>query len=167
ATRSLALVVDDTLRSLVDQARAAGHTWAEIGNVLHVTRQAAFQRFGGVTAGREEDPAAAAAAPEGAAGLAVPALEDFLAERWAELCGRFDVRMRDRCPVELLVAASRKVAAAAGALRELGAAVVSTRHGYTVVDIPASFDREDRVGRVVLNADGLVSGLFVLPPDAV
>lgn len=48
-TRSLDLIVDDILHALVRQARAEGHTWAEIGDLLHVTRQAAFQRFGGRT----------------------------------------------------------------------------------------------------------------------
>jgi hypothetical protein len=47
ATRSLDMVVEDTLRALVDQARAAGHTWAEIGELLRVSRQAAFQRLRG------------------------------------------------------------------------------------------------------------------------
>src|SRR5579884_2389848 len=47
ATRSLDMIVEDTLRALVEQARSAGHTWAEIGELLHVSRQAAFQRFGG------------------------------------------------------------------------------------------------------------------------
>jgi hypothetical protein len=46
ATRSLALIVDDTLRSLVHQARAGGRTWAQVGELVGVTRQAAFQRFG-------------------------------------------------------------------------------------------------------------------------
>ena len=47
ATWSLDMIVEDTFRALVEQERAAGHTWAEIGDVLHVSRQAAFQRFGG------------------------------------------------------------------------------------------------------------------------
>ena len=50
ATRSLSMIVEDSLHALVDQARAGGHTWAEIGDVLRVSRQAAFQRFG---AGRD------------------------------------------------------------------------------------------------------------------
>jgi len=44
--RSLARVVEDGLREAVQQARQAGHTWAEIGELLGTTRQAAFQRFG-------------------------------------------------------------------------------------------------------------------------
>lgn len=37
---------DDTLRSAVDAARAAGMTWGQIGDTVHVSRQAAQQRFG-------------------------------------------------------------------------------------------------------------------------
>jgi hypothetical protein len=46
ATRTLDVILNDILRALVRQARAEGRTWAEIGEVLQVTRQAAFQRFG-------------------------------------------------------------------------------------------------------------------------
>jgi hypothetical protein len=44
--RSLARVVEDGMREAVQQARRAGHTWAELGELLGTTRQAAFQRFG-------------------------------------------------------------------------------------------------------------------------
>jgi len=44
--RSLARVVEDGLRQAVQLARQAGHTWAEIGELLGTSRQAAFQRFG-------------------------------------------------------------------------------------------------------------------------
>jgi hypothetical protein len=37
---------DQVLRLCVQQSRDAGHTWPEIGDLLGVTRQAAFQRFG-------------------------------------------------------------------------------------------------------------------------
>ncbi|MGH3152759.1 MAG: hypothetical protein ACRDOB_18790, partial [Streptosporangiaceae bacterium] len=46
AVRSLARVVEAGLREAVQNARDAGHTWAEIGELLGTTRQAAFQRFG-------------------------------------------------------------------------------------------------------------------------
>ena len=39
-------LADSELRAAVANARAAGETWAMIGMVLGVTRQAAFQRFG-------------------------------------------------------------------------------------------------------------------------
>jgi hypothetical protein len=34
------------LQASVTQARVAGHTWQDVGELLGVTRQAAFQRFG-------------------------------------------------------------------------------------------------------------------------
>jgi hypothetical protein len=52
ATRSLARLVEDVLHALVRQARAEGHTWAEIGELLGTSRQAAFQRFGSSTTPR-------------------------------------------------------------------------------------------------------------------
>jgi hypothetical protein len=36
----------DTEQQIVDEARAAGHTWAEIGEQLGVTKQAASLRYG-------------------------------------------------------------------------------------------------------------------------
>ncbi|WP_280276779.1 hypothetical protein [Nocardia wallacei] len=46
AAHSLDEVVDDIVHTLVRQARAEGHTWAEIGEVFKTSRQAAWQRFG-------------------------------------------------------------------------------------------------------------------------
>lgn len=37
------------LKATVQRARSEGHTWAEIGTTLNMTRQAAFKRFGEVT----------------------------------------------------------------------------------------------------------------------
>src|SRR5579863_6360267 len=39
-------LAEQVLRLCVQQSRDAGHTWQEIGDLLGVTRQAAFQRFG-------------------------------------------------------------------------------------------------------------------------
>lgn len=46
ACETLAELVHETLQALVDEARAVGHTWQEIGDVLGTSRQAAYQRFG-------------------------------------------------------------------------------------------------------------------------
>ncbi|MGH3624269.1 MAG: hypothetical protein ACRDQ5_21195, partial [Sciscionella sp.] len=46
AARDLARTVEEAMRAAVEDAREAGHTWQEIGNVLGTSRQAAFQRFG-------------------------------------------------------------------------------------------------------------------------
>lgn len=47
ATRNLGNLVDDILHTLARQAREEGHTWAELGDLLGTSRQAAYQRFSG------------------------------------------------------------------------------------------------------------------------
>jgi hypothetical protein len=166
ATRSLDTIVEDTLRALVEQARAAGHTWAEIGEVLHVSRQAAFQRFGSGV--RPESEEGAIAPPlDGAAERAVPVLQAFLDGRFEDARSTFNERMLKACSVELLADVREKVRQQAGSVHAIGAPLVSVRDGYTVVDIPVSLERVDGVGRVVLDADGHVAGFFVRPAEAV
>jgi hypothetical protein len=165
ATRSLDLIVEETLRALVEQARAAGHTWAEIGEVLHVTRQAAFQRFGGGSRADAGD-AAPALPVEGAAEAAIPVLRAFLEGRFGDARAAFGERMLSACSVGLLAAVREKVRSEADEVQALGVPAVSVRNGYTVVDIPVALERADWVGRVVLDADRRVSGFFIRPASA-
>lgn len=163
ATRSLAMIVDDTLRTLVNQARAAGHTWAEIGELLHVSRQAAFQRFGG---GRGADGEDGIATPvDGAADAAVRVLQAFLDGRFEDARASFGERMLDACSVELLADVRSRVRRFGGEVQELGIPVISVRDGYTAVDIPVALARADGTGRVVLDADRRVVGFFVRPDE--
>ncbi len=164
ATRSLDMIVEDTLRALVQQARAAGHTWAEIGQLLHVSRQAAFQRFGG---GRGPAPDDGAAQPlDGAVDAAVPVLLAFLDSRFDDARSAFTDRMLNACSVELLADVREKVREFGGEVQALGTPVVSVRDGYTGVDIPVALERADGVGRVILDADRQVVGFFVRPEGA-
>jgi len=166
ATRSLETIVDDTLRALVEQARAGGHTWAEIGEVLHVSRQAAFQRFGG--AGRPTAEEVEIGVPvQNAVEHAVPVLEAFLDGRWDDVRATFDERMLEACSVELLADVRDRVRDQAGELQALGTPAVSVRDGYTIVDIPVALERDEGTGRVVLNADRQVAGFFIRPKEAV
>ena len=159
ATRSLDRVVDDTLRTLVTRAREAGHTWAEIGEVLHVTRQGAYQRFGA-------NPATASATHEplpGAAKLARRILHDFLAGRLQKVWERFDERMVDALSVDVLAEVRERVRAGGGEVVELGKPVVSVRDGVTVVEIPVVLERAQGTGQVVFDTEGRVAGFFVRP----
>jgi hypothetical protein len=164
ATRSLDMIVEDTLRALVEQARAAGHTWAEIGEVLHVTRQAAFQRFGGGRRPAVEDGVAVPV--DGAVEAAVPVLQAFLDRRFEDARASFGERMLDACSAALMADVREKVREYGGEVQELGTPVVSVRDGYTGVDIPIALERADGVGRVVLDADREVVGFFVRPAEA-
>jgi hypothetical protein len=165
ATRSLDMVVEDTLRALVDQARATGHTWAEIGDLLRVTRQAAFQRFGGRPPTSEDGGTVAPV--QGAVEHAVPVLQAFFDGRFNDVRSSFGERMLNACSVELLADVREKVRREAGDVQALGTPAVSVRDGYTAVDIPVVLDRADGIGRVVLDADRQVAGFFVRPAQVV
>jgi hypothetical protein len=64
AIRALATIESEAkkvLAEIVDQARKADHTWAQIAEALGITRQAAQARFGGgdvdgTRAGKREEP---------------------------------------------------------------------------------------------------------------
>jgi hypothetical protein len=164
ATRSLDMIVEDTLRALVEQARVAGHTWADIGELLHVSRQAAFQRFGGARRPTAEDGVAAPV--DGAVEAAVPVLQAFLDGRFDDARATFGARMLGACSVELLADVREKVRQYGGEVQALGEPVISLRDGYTGVDIPVALERADGIGRVVLDADRQVVGFFVRPAEA-
>ncbi len=157
ATRSLALLVEDTLHALVQQARAEGHTWAEIGELLHVTRQAAFARFAGTSA--EEALDYSDMPPlEGAEERARQLLDDFLGGRFEEVRATFDEYFRERASLELLKDHRGRLEHRFGALLEVGTPKVMVRHGLTVVDQPVAFERGDMRTRTVFDVDGQVTG---------
>lgn len=165
ATRSLDMIVEDTLRTLVRQARAEKHTWAEIGELLHVSRQAAFQRFGS-----GQGPIAEEGAPqpvEGAVDAAVAVLQAFLDGRFDDARATFDPRMLEASSVELLADVREKVHQYGGKVQGLGIPIISVRDGYTGVDFPIALERADGIGRVVLDRDGQVAGFFVRPAEAI
>ncbi|HEX3781209.1 MAG TPA: hypothetical protein VHX38_16225 [Pseudonocardiaceae bacterium] len=158
ATRSLALIVEDTLHAVVQQARADGHTWAEIGRVLRVTRQAAFKRFEGTSAAEElfDDPDAPAL--EGAQKRALALLDDFLQRRLARLHEQFGDGMRERIPLELVESHRARMESRYGAFLEIGTPAVRVRLGHTFVDVPVAFERGDLRARAAFNVDGEVVG---------
>lgn len=165
ATRTLDLIVNDILHALVRQARAEGRTWAEIGEVLHVTRQAAFQRFGAAA----DDPRAQEGVMKpirGAADKASVILGDWLHERYDAVRRDFDARMLEQCTVEMLQAVRGQTRQTGGEPVEMGAGAVSVRSGYTVVDVPIAFERAEATGRVAFDADERVAGFFILPSES-
>jgi hypothetical protein len=164
ATRTLGVVVDDTLHALVRRARNEGHTWAEIGDVLNVTRQAAFQRFGGgqtPTQGDEPLQPIADAGPK-----AIHILELVLARRWDELWATFDERVTRLASVEVFESTLTTVESTYGDFVAFGTPACSVTGDYTVVDVPMAMERGDGIGKVSFNADEQVAGLYLLPADA-
>lgn len=163
ATRSLSLIVEDTMRALVAQARTEGHTWAEIGALLRVTRQAAFQRFGSIVAVDAVDPLLDGPPLHGAVARTVQLTEDLLAGRWQVVEKDLTPRMAEILSRELLESTLARIQARWGRLVGIGTADVSVRDGMTVVELPLDFERVDASCRAVYTSTGQVAGLLWRP----
>jgi len=164
ATRSLGLIVDDVLHALVQQARQEGHTWAEVGSLLHVSRQAAFQRFG---APSSDDPGHDDATPPlpDAADRALVIIQHVHDERWDLLYTGFTERARNALSEEVFRSQRARAKRRFGAYISSGVPTVGARHGYTIVDVPMTFEIADITGRVTFNAEGKVAGLAFEPNE--
>ena len=161
AVRSLARVVEDGMREAVQQARQAGHTWAELGELLGTTRQAAFQRFGRPLDPRTGVPMAEEILP-GAAERAAIMLADVAEQRWDQVTSGFDQRMAKALDARGLAAAWAQVIGMAGAYEGMGEPVAHQAGDYTVVDVPLHFEAAELNGRVSFSGTGQVVGLFFL-----
>lgn len=158
ATRSLGLIVDDLLHALVQRARAEGHTWAEIGDLLHCTRQAAFQRFGGAL---PAETAAESTRPiPRAAEKAVEVIDLVQTERWEDLMAQLADDLRERASEQMLKMQRARAKQRFGGFVEMGTpVVVDARHGYTVVDVPLILEHGTLTGHVTFSAEGQVAAL--------
>lgn len=157
-----AAAVDEGLRATVDQARAAGHSWSDIGQVLGTSRQAAFQRFGRPTDPRTGRPQADAMLPD-AENRAATLLADLADGRWAEVCQAFNDRLAAVLDATGLAEVWARLAGTVGALERAGRPVAHQAGDYTVVDVPLFFEAGERTGRVSYDRDGRVAGLFLVP----
>jgi len=162
--RSLARVVEDGMREAVQQARQAGHTWAELGELLGTTRQAAFQRFGRPLDPRTGAPMSDSILP-GAAEHAAVLIADVAEQRWEQAISGFDQRMAKALDARGLAAAWAQVVGTAGEYQGMGEPVAHQAGDYTVVDVPLRFEGAELTGRVSYDRTGQVAGLFFLNTD--
>ncbi len=160
AARDLSAAAGTALQAAVDRARAAGHSWKEIGDVLETTRQAAFQRFG-----RPVDPRTGTPmnreAPPGAADKAIAIFTAIAASRWEDARQELTDRMRHDLGADRLAAGWANTVAMIGSFERMGEPLVYQLDDHTVVDIPLHFEAGDRTGHVTLDSDGNVVGLFI------
>jgi hypothetical protein len=162
AARELAGAANAALQAAVDQARAGGHSWKEIGDALQTTRQAAFQRFGRPVDPRTGTPMTRAVLP-GAAERAVAIFAAMAAGRWEEARRDFGERMRERLDADRLASGWAHTASLVGAFERMGEPSAHPVGEHTVVDIPLYFEAAEAAGRVTFDADAAVVGLFVRP----
>ncbi|GLY43914.1 hypothetical protein Amsp01_099370 [Amycolatopsis sp. NBRC 101858] len=153
-----------TLRDAVDEARAAGHTWQELGDLLGTSRQAAFQRFG-----RPVDPATGASMTELKPPDVIHRAEGLVAElvgcQWHEVRRDFDDRMLAAVGEDELRLAWAQVAGSVGSYEGMGEPYARSTGDYTVVHMPLAFEAGERTVQVTYRENGKVTGLWIRPPE--
>jgi hypothetical protein len=156
------------LRLCVQQSRDAGRTWQEIGDLLGVTRQAAFQRFGKPIDPRTGEPMDKTVHMTDAAERAAAIVTDVLDGRMDEARKSFDAEVLAAFTDEVRGNALATVAGLVGAFEGFGDGDPFIRRigDYTVVDIPMRYEAGDMKARVSFDADEKVAGLYILLPSA-
>jgi hypothetical protein len=156
------------LRLSVLQCRDAGHTWQEIGDLLGVTRQAAFQRFGKPIDPRTGKPMDKTVQMTDAADRAVAIFTDVIEGRMDQARPAFNAQVLEAFTDEVRGDALATVAGLVGAFEGFGAAEPFVRRAgdLTVVDFPLRYEAGDMKARIAFDADEKVAGLFILMPDA-
>ena len=163
--RELRSLADGALRVTVDRARAAGHTWQEIGDALGTTRQAAFQRFGRPIDPRTGEPMSQAVLPD-AGDRATALFSDWVDGRYDDVAAaNFDPTMTAELPVDKIAAAWAQIIGMVGTYQRMSEPFTRQLGDYTVVDVPMEFEASEMKGRVAFNTEGQVSGLFILNAD--
>ena len=165
AARELSAATNAALQAAVDRARAAGHSWKRIGDVLGTSRQAAFQRFGRPVDPRTGEPMTRAVP----AGLTERALAIFVAQaegRWEDVRREFDENMRDKLDAARLAAGWAHTIAMIGNLERIGDPFAFQADDYTLVNVPLHFEAGEATGRVTFDVAAKIAGLFIRPAAA-
>jgi hypothetical protein len=152
------------LQASVEAARTAGQSWQEIGDLLGVTRQAAFQRFGRPADPRTGAPMNGTALP-GAGRRATALMIGWIEGRYSEVTAGFDDALSEKLTPGALAATWAQVVGTVGEYQRMGGPLVRQVGDYTVTDIPLGFEAGEMKGRVAYDRDGRVCGLFVIPPQ--
>ncbi len=159
AARTAADAIEDATSLAVAQARRAGHTWHEIGQLLSITRQAAQQRFGD----RPQTPENAEQAA--LAQRAAEIVEQLDHRDWAAVSADWNETMRTKLPQSELAQTWEQIVSSAGALQGTGRPSVTRKGPYRIADVPLVFEHGPLRAQVTFDHTGSVAGLFILLPD--
>jgi hypothetical protein len=155
---------DALLAAAVQQAREAGRTWQEIGEVLGVSRQAVFQRYGKPIDPRTGEVMNTSPLPE-AADLARRVIDDLTHARWADVRARFDDTMREGLSEEELAKPWPQIAGMVGAYEGHGETDVVRTGDFTTTNTLLNFEAGEFVARITFRDDRTIAGLYLLNPD--
>jgi Protein of unknown function (DUF3887) len=162
AAREQSAAAATALQAAVDRARAAGHSWREIGDVLQTTRQAAFQRFGRPIDPRTNKPMTKQTLP-GAEDKAIEILGCISEGRWEDARKDFGEKMLEAVSSDRIALAWAQAVAHVGSYERMGEPIIFQANEATVVEIPLFFEAGDLTGQVVFDREGQVIGLFLRP----
>lgn len=165
AARELSAAATGAMQAAVDRARAAGHSWREIGDVLETTRQAAFQRFGRPVDPRTGTPMTRHAQP-GTEERAFELLGCIIEGRWEDARRDFGPQMLEAIDADRIAAAWATTIAEVGSYERMGESLSYQAGDAAVVEVPLFFEAGDRVGRVVFDQAGKVIGLLLRPSSS-
>lgn len=159
-------LAEQVLKLCVQQSRDAGHTWQELGDLLGVTRQAAFQRFGKPIDPRTGEPMDKTVHMADAAERALEIVTAVLDGRMDEARRSFDAKVLEVFTDEVRGDGLAAVTGLVGAFDGFGDDEPFVRRigDHTVVDIPLRYEAGDMKARVAFDADEKVAGMFILPP---
>ncbi|MFG3203894.1 DUF3887 domain-containing protein [Streptomyces sp. NPDC048192] len=165
--RSADDLAEQVLKLCVQQCRDAGHTWQEIGDLLGVTRQAAFQRFGKPIDPRTGEPMDKTVRMADAAERSIAIVTAVLEGRMEEARRSFNAQVLEAFTDEVRGDALATVAGLVGAFEGFGEGEPFVRRigDHTVVDIPLRYEAGDMKARVAFDTDEKVAGLFILAPE--
>lgn len=150
--------LEDATSFAVAQAREAGHTWQEIGELLAITRQAAQQRFGDRASERPEAGHAVLAQ------RASEIVEQIDRGEWEALTADWNGVMRSELSRERLGQVWHGLVASAGPLQGVGRASVRRKGPYRIAEVPLVFEHGPMRASITFDHDDQVAGLFLLPP---
>lgn len=165
------------LHAAVRQARAAGRTWADIGEVLRISRQAAFKRFGEVI--NPADGQRLTGVP-----MAIAVIQqltekvfDLIAQaRYEELEQLMHPDARKELPASLIWETWASILAEVGAKESYGDTHVvlpggeridddTTMRGIVVGVTTIQHEAGETMGRVAVDEQQRVVGILIVAPD--
>lgn len=148
----------------VESARSAGCTWQDIGDVVGISRQAAFQRFGKPIDPRTGETMNTTPLAE-AVTLAETVIDALTGGRWEEITNQFDGQMRDRLTNDALAAAWIQIIGMVGAYEHHGKTEVTRAADLTITNTPIAFEAGDFTARISFRDDQTIAGLYILPAE--
>ncbi|GII98295.1 uncharacterized protein DUF3887 [Sediminihabitans luteus] len=153
---------ESLLSAEVEAARQSGVTWAAIGSVLGVTRQAAFQRFGTRKTDERAGPMQVDMLTEAPA-RAQALIELLVAERYDAAREVFDPTLADALDANALAEAWTGIGRSFGRLESTGDPVVLQTGEVVVCEMRLELEAGSVTLRTAWNTDGTLAGLYFVP----